>query len=343
MKAFICFILLAIMGSQGYGQENTLRTETTSQFDQTVDGVSIQRLQFDNPKVSIKGDHKTDLSGKNVIDDVLGVFWKNTFESKTSSFDIGIIKKGDWLKNDEYFLDLTYTQNWKNTSLMVDIGRGFKADDMPRDYIISRFTHLRFLIEAGLLSKHGYSNFDEFAYEKYYWGAVYPDNVFVSLGRQVNTTWASFGTRDMLNFGNFTFFSYDDVNGNYWGRTQFGFEEVNQNFFNTKNFIVGMSYLNLPSFFYKRFGPICTKGTYGFKIDAIRTASLEKYEVIASRKIGVFGYVAAGWEREVPNRDGVILEYYKEIMFNTFKASLELKYESIYSRVSGFLVTSYQF
>ncbi|MDD4412224.1 MAG: hypothetical protein PHR00_01100 [Patescibacteria group bacterium] len=64
---------------------------------------------------------------------------------------------------------------------------------------------------------------------------------------------------------------------------------------------------------------------------------------MAACKFADYGNVAIGWQKENPDKHGFILEYYKACSINKFKASVELRYESICRRLSGFITTGYEF
>lgn len=334
-------VILVLTFVNTYAQK--LQTETTLQYDKAVGGVSIQRMQFDSPEFSVKYDYKLDLAKKGKVNDVLGIFIPNTIKSKNFSLDLAVLKVGKWDVEDEGFFDLTAINKFKYFTVSLEIGRGVNAKSGPRDYILSRLSHDLFTIEAGVMSNHGYSNIDGFISNKYYWGAIHPKYAFVAVGNEITRTWLLAGTKDLSSFGNLSCGDYDRNNGDFWFRTQFGFGEINQNFFSLNNYLVSASYLILPPFFYKHFSPISTKGDYGLKLDGKKTGEVEKYELIGSRKFGKFGQLAIGWEKEVNSNSGFILEYYKDFSLNKFKASIEMKYESLYSRLSGFVTTSYEF
>lgn len=291
----------------------------------------------------MKYDYKVNLQDGRPVDDVGGVFINNVFNGKNNTLDIGVIKLGDWKANDEYFIDITYTKKWEQMSWLLDIGRGIKSDELPRDYFISRFSHPLFTLEGGSLSEHGYSNLREFFKDKYYWAAIHPKYMFLAAGNEVDRTWMLAGTKDMESFGTFACGDYDRDNGNYWFRWQTGYGSVNQKYYCLDNYLIASSYLVVPPFFYKHFGPISTKGDYGFKVDAIKSNGVEKFEYYVSKKFGAYGYWALGWQREVPNRNGFIIEAYKELTMKNLKLIVEGKYESNYGRFSGFIVTSYEF
>ena len=336
----LVIFLLVLCFVNTYAQK--LQTETTLQYDKAVGGVSIQRLQFDSPQISVKYDHKLDLAKKSKVNDVFGIFIPNTVKSGNFSLDLAVIKVGDWDVEDEGFIDLTATNKFKHFTATLEIGRGVNSKSGPRDYILGRLAHNFFTIEAGVMSDHGYSDIDGFISNKYYWGAIHPKYAFVAVGNEITRTWLLVGTKDLSSFGNLSCGDYDRKNGDFWFRTQFGFGNVNQKFFSLDNYIVSASYLILPPFFYKHFSPISTKGDYGLKFDGRRTGAVEKYELIGSRKFGEFGQLAIGWEKEVNSNSGLILEYYKDFSFNKFRATVEMKYESLYSRFSGFITTSYE-
>ncbi len=226
---------------------------------------------------------------------------------------------------------------------MVEVGRGINSQTGPRDYIITRLSHDLVTTEVGLLSSHNYSNFDEFATYKYYWLAVHPKYIFAAVGNEVDRTWAIVGSKDLSDFGNLSFANHDRKTQDFWFRTQFGFGQVNQGFFCLDNYLTAASYLIVPPFFYKHFSPVSTKGDYGLKFDGKKVGSVEKYELAISKKFGKLGQLAVGYQRQVPSTNGVTIEYYKDASLGQFNTSVELRYESIYKRLSGFITASYQF
>lgn len=342
-SGFFAVLLMLAWQSSGYGQYK-VQSETTFQSDPDLQGVSTQRLIIEKDGFKFKGDHRTDLSAaKKPVDDVISLTAPPISLGKGFSLIPCFIKLGDFEKTDEYFVDLTLNKDGKDLSYFIELGRGMSAVNSPRDYFIGRLSHELFTFEAGLVSKKGYSSLSEFATDRYGWGAFHPKGMFIAIGSEITRTWILGGTTGLKHFGNFTFMNTDRENRNRWFRTQFGVGNVNQNYFCNDNYIVGTSYLVVPPFHYLRFGPISTKGDWGFKVDGITSGNLERYEMIASRKFGAYGNFSIGWQREVSNGNGMTFEYYKDLSVNNFRFALELRYETLYQRGSGFLTLAQTF
>jgi hypothetical protein len=329
---------------KSYIKDMKISTETTFQNDDVVSGVQIHRTQFNSDFLTIKYDYKVDLSNPaNQVNDVLGIFVP-AVKRNNLSLDVGVIKLGDWNRGDELFGDVTLKNKFKDFSTTLEIGHSISKATAMRDYFIGRISHKIFTIEGGFLSDYGYSNISELMKKQYYWFAFHPEHAFVAVGNEIQRTWAILGSRDFKNVGTLSCGDYDRKTGDFWFRSQTGFGNVDQSFFSLENELFSTSYLVLPPFFYTHFGPIMTKGNYGFKIDGKKTGNLEKYEFEVSRKLGSVGQLGLGWEREVPNTNGLIIEYFNKVIIErVVKITLELKYETIYSRLSGFITTSYQF
>lgn len=316
----------------------TLRTETSFQYDRSLNGVQVQRVQFSSPAITLKYDYKTG-NGKS-INDVFGISLPITVKDDFS-VALGVIKLGDWNDKDESFISLSAEKKFGDLSLALELGKGAMAES-PRDYITSRISHNLFTIEAGILSEYGYSGIEEFTKDRYYWAAIHPEHAFFAIGNEINRTWMSAGTRNLEGFGNFTFFNADRDNKNFWFKSQFGFGKINQKFYCLDNYRVATSYLIVPPFFYRHFSPISTKGEYALKIEGKRTVNSEKWEVTGAKDIGQLGQVAIGWQRE-SGKSGINLEYYKEVRIIGCAISGEFRYETIYNRFSGFITANYEF
>jgi hypothetical protein len=331
--------LLIVVFTINSNAQTTLRTETSFQYDKFMNGVQVQRVQFNSPAIELKYDYKTKTGNGKPINDVFGISLPITVKDDFS-VALGVIKLGDW-NDDESFINLTAEKKFGAVSFSLELGKGAMAEN-PRDYITSRISHELFTVEAGILSEYGYSGIEEFTKDKYYWAAIHPEHAFFTIGNEISRTWMGAGTRNLEGFGSFTFFNADRDNKNFWFKSQFGFGKINQKFYCLDNYRVAMSYLIVPQFFYRHFSPISTKGEYALKIEGKRTMNAEKWEITGAKDIGCFGQVAIGWQRE-SEKSGVNLEYYKEVRLIGCAISGEFRYETIYNRFSGFITANYEF
>jgi len=334
-------VLVSIITVNSFAQ--ILKTETAFQHDDAISGISVNRFQIDGP-VNLKYDFKKDLTNQKKVDDVLGIFVPNIIESNGFSFTPGLIKLGDWEKNDEVIVDLQIANTFKEFSISAEYGIGFRNNSAPRNFGVVRLSHPMITIEGAFMSKYGYKNIAELTEKKFYWIAVHPEKFFIAIGNEVSRNWFLVGTKNYNNFGNMTFGNIDRNNNNFWVRSQFGFGDINKNFFSQENYIVASSYLMAPPFFYIHFSPISTKGTYGFKVDVQRVGEYEKWEALFARQFGQVGQIALGWQKNNLEKSGPIIEYYNSLNINNFfQFSLELKYEEIYNRLSGYICCNYLF
>jgi hypothetical protein len=344
-KSLVFFILLAcIINLQA---QTKISSETTLQYDTLQGGIPTNRLEIKNPAIGIKYDHKVDRINNKKINDVFGIFFPNIINQKTFNLSGGLIKLGDWDKKDQLIFDVSAQKKLRSLTIDLEIGRTIGVETKPWDFVLGRITHRFFTVEGGILSPDYL--FAPSYKKNYSWIAYHPKNFFLAVGNEVSRNWFMAGTKQYKNFGNFTFANYDRDNGNFWFRSQFGFQNVNQKFFSQENYIVAASYLIVPPFFYKHFSPMSTKGKYALKFDGKKTGAFEAYEVSAGRQFGNYGQMAAGLnktlnklEGENNKKIGLVLEYYREFSLEKFKASAEFRYEQLSSRLSGYIVLSYE-
>lgn len=330
---FLCVLINA---------QTKLQTETTFQNDELAQGVSVQRLQLNSSMINVKYDYKVDLANKKTIDDVFGVFSPSMNIGNKTSISFGIVKLGDWKENDEVLFDGKITKTFSDFLFSINLGHGEKINLGSRDYAISTFESELLTVEAGFVSQYNYSDFFQLTKNKYYWASFHPDYLFVAIGNEIEKSWLIFGTKDMEDFGNFTFLNVDRSNKNFWLRTQFGYRNINKYFYSLENYRVATSYLVVPPFFYKHFSPVATKGDYALKVDGKKVGNVEIWEIVGAKNFGDFGRITLGWQKESSNK-GVVAEYYKELLLGNFSLISELRYESLFSRFSGFITTSYNF
>ncbi len=314
-------------------------TETSSRFDAVDNAITIQRAELTLSKhVFFKYDYYNNLHGE-TIDDVGMISFTNAISTKKFYFEPSILTLGDpGKKGMETFVDLYGKLTTKSYSFSVELGGGYSPITAPRYYVLHRLTSEYVSAEMGLVSKHGPESFKDLADSKYAWVAFTPKHMYFAVGNEITRTWFFAGTTEFKDFGNFTFANFDRASNDYAFRAQFGYLNVNQNYFNKDNYIVGTSYLTIPPFFYKHFSPISTKGLYSFKVDMKKTGDIEKQEIIAGRQFGQYGQIALGYQNQKNLGSGLTAEYYNSVSWKGFSASVELKYEHLYKRMTGFLV-----
>lgn len=343
-NVLILSVIILLFGQILKSQAQTkFSSETTLCYDKTQGGIPLNRLEISNPLFNIKYDYKVDLVNGKQSNDVFGIFFSKIIDKKTFNLSGGLIKLGDWNKGDQIIIDLSATKKIGTISINLELGRAIGIETKPWDYVLSRISHPLFTVEGGILSPD--QLFAPSQKKLYGWIAYHPEHIFIATGNEISRNWFIFGTKKYANFGNLSFVNYDRDNGNFWFRSQFGFQNVNQNFFAQDNYIIAASYIIVPPFFYKHFSPMSTKGKYALKFDGKRLGKLETYEVSVGRQFGKFGQIAAGMNNENFNKKrlGLILEYYKELKLNNFKASTELRYEQLTAKFYGFITLAYQF
>ncbi len=321
-----------------------LLTESTARFDKVDNTILTQRIELTMSKhVFMKYDFNNNLHGKTVAD-VGMVSFTNAISTKSFLFEPSIITLGDLGNREmETFVDLYSKFTHKNFSFSVDFGIGYSPITAPRYFVLHRFSSKYVTVEGGFVSKNGPKTVAEMADSKYGWIAFHPKHFYLAVGNEIKTSWFFAGTKEMKDFGNFSFASFNRTNDDFWFRSQTGLLDVNQKFFCQDNYIVGTSYLTIPPFFYKHFSPISTKGLWSFKVDMKRSGSVERKEVIIGHQFGSYGQVAIGFQNQLSDGNGAVLEYFNSITSGAFSSSVELKYETLLKRVSAFVVASYQF
>lgn len=320
-----------------------LTTETALRNENGGSGISFHRTKFTYKDLTVKYDDKRDLSGKNTLANVGGINLANVISKNNFTLGAGVIVIGNLNKQDEIWVYTDLKKDWKKTSLSLGLGHGFSYANGYRDYVLSRFSHPLFTVEGGFVSKKGYKNTSELLQDKYLWGAIHPEYFFAAAGVELSRNWFLISTKKIKNFGNLTLYNNERGTNNFWFRSQTGILDVSQGFFSQENCLVATSFLMIPPFFPLHFSPITTKGKISFKIDGARTGDLERWEMIAGYQINSGLHLAAGYQRETSGSKGLVFELYKEIKISTFKVLIETKYETMYSRLSGYITTSYNF
>lgn len=335
---------LIVLFSSTLQSQVKLLTETTSRFDKNDNTVITQRAELTLSKhLFFKYDYNNNLKGKSVAD-VGMICFTEAVSTKNFLFEPSIITLGDPGNREmETFVDLYSKFTHKHFSFSVDFGIGYSPITAPRYFVLHRFSSKYVTAEGGFVSKHGPKTAAEMADSKYGWIAFHPKHFYLAVGNEIKTSWFFAGTKEMKNFGTFSFTSVNRENDDFWFRSQTGFIDVNQKFFSLDNYIVGTSYLTIPPFFYKHFSPISTKGLWSFKVDMKRSGSVERKEVIVGHQFGSYGQVAIGFQNQLSDGNGAVLEYFNSITSGGFSSSVELKYETLLKRVSAFIVASYQF
>lgn len=344
MKAILIVIAVTFLFVAQINAQIKLLGETTSRFDQNDNTILTQRIELTMSKhVFMKYDFNNNLHGKTIAD-VGMISFTNAVSTESFLFEPSIITLGDLGKREmETFIDLYSKFIHKSFSFSVDFGIGYSSLTSPRYFVLHRFSSEYLTVEGGFVSKHGPKTFSDMADSKYAWAAVHFKQLFLALGNEVKTSWFFAGTKEMKHFGNFSFASFNRTNDDFWFRSQSGFIDVNQKFFCQDNYIVGVSYLTIPPFFYKHFSPISTKGLWSFKVDMKRSGNVEKKEVVIGRQFGQYGQLALGFQNALSQGNGAIIEYFNSVSVKQFNASVELKYETLAKRVGAFVVMSYQF
>jgi len=337
--AVVIIAVLAVLFSFG-SVSAQISTETSFKADEGFTGVDVNRVSVKIPNVSSTYDLKTNINGQKV-NDVFSLFYTEAVNTKNFTFEPGFIKLGDMKEDDEYFVDLFAKIKFNNFSISAEIGQGVGEKQAPRSYFISRFSHSKVTTEIGFVTKKGYNNLEEVFQDKYYWLGYHPDNLFFALGNNINTTWAIASTRDLPDFGNLTFLSVDRKTGNFWMRSQTGILSANKGFFSLENLVSSASYLIVTPFHYKHFSPSSTKGLYSIKLDVKKVENIEKKEILFGRQFGQFGQVSLGGQNEIGNGNGFIAEYFNSIQIGKFVGSLELRYETLAKKLTGFTTLKY--
>lgn len=319
-----------------------LKTETAFGIDTTNSGVDILRKQLLIPgTLKVTYDYKRNINKQ--INDVFAVTAPSLFPVGKTSFNASVLHVGDWNKEDVSWVDLGVSYNSDQFACDLNFGQGMGRMQKPQSYFFGR---LRFsdlvTTEGGFLSTPGYTKFSELTQDKYFWIALNPKHFFIALGNQVKTTWALAGTKEIKNFGSFSFLSVDRQSKDYWFRSQNAYGTINEGFFSQENYVLGTSTLVCPPFLFVHFSPLSTKGTYAFKVDGKKVGTVEKWEVSVSRQFGPLGHLAIGAQRELGKKNGIILEYYNSYAIGMYKISSELRYESISQRFTGYITMHYQ-
>ena len=334
--ALVAFVFVTFAVATSVSQ--TMRTETSFKAEEKAQVVEIQRFQFDMPHLFFKYDYKVNLKGKE-FKDVGMLAYTEAIKTERLLIEPYLISYGDLdNKNLEILPDVYAKYSWKKVSVSLELGAGYSKITAPRYFLLSGVYHDMFTLRFGFVSEHGPKSIKEMASSKYAWGAFHPTNLFVALGNEEKTTWMLAGTKGFKDFGCFAFANDNRENNNYWFRAQFGIINANQAFFSQSNYYNGTDYLVIPPFFYTHFSPISTKGLYSFKVDMKKTNDVEKQELIAGRQFGQFGQIAIGYQNQRNLGSGVTLEYFNSVSWKGISASIELKYEHLYKRTTGFLV-----
>lgn len=316
-------------------------TEASLRFDKDFEGIDVYRKAITLPHVSLKYDFKADIKGKR-SDDVFSIFYTEAIKTDKFLLEPGFIGLIGFDEDDEYFFDIyAKYQMSKNVSLSVEVGHGFGKNQAPRSYMFSRLSHDLFLLEGGLVTKKGYSSWDEISKEKYYWVGFHPANLFFAVGNNVGTTWLVASTRDFTDFGTLTFLSVDRSTGDFWMRSQVGIMEASTGFFSLKTLVDATSYLIVTPFHYKHFSPASTKGLYSIKVDARKVGQIERKEVLLGRQFGQFGQLSLGVQTEIGNGYGLAVEYFNSIAAGKITGSIELRHETMTKKLSAFMTLKY--
>lgn len=347
MKTNVSIVIMGIIFILMFGKigkieaQTKVSTETTLCYDKLQSGIPLNRLEITNPQFNLMYDYKNDFNGK-PVDDVLGIIFPKIINKKTFSLDANLIKLGDWNKHDQIVFDLSATKQFNSIAITLEVGRAIGMKTKPWDFVISRLANRLITIEGGILSPD--QLFSSSPKKLYGWFAYHPEHFFAATGNEISRNWLLFGTKKYADFGNFSFFNYDRKNGNFWFRSQFGFQDVNQKFFEQDNYIIATSYLVIPPFFYKHFGPMSTKGKYALKFDGKRVGKgLETYEISVGHQFGKFGQIAIGGINKNFNKNlKAVFEYYNEFKYyKDLTIKTEFRYE-LPSKFYGYVTLSYQ-
>lgn len=348
MKKSITVLLVVVITlvSVNLFSQTTFKTETTINADKESNRIDVQRFLFNSAPLNVRYDFKLNRNGK-TVNDLITVNVPKVIETKKFSLDLTGIKLGDKHSESEYFGDISAEIKIDSKSkFLCSFGAGFGPSQSPRIYGIGRYSLENVTLEAGVVSKKGFHNFDELTQDRYAWGAYHNEHIFVALGTEITRTWFLTGTKNFKDFGMFTLCDFDRASDDFWIRSQVGYKNANQAFFCQENYLVATSYLIVPPFPYLHFGPISTKAELlSFKVDISKKKANERIELIAGTQFGSIGQFALGFVGErithQPILGGVSMEYFNSLTIGKFKASVELHYEPRTSKGSGFITTGY--
>jgi hypothetical protein len=275
---------------------------------------------------------------------VLGITKKDFFQLNKVRTSAMAIRMDDGFDTVSFVADLIVNVDLQNISAMLEFGKVFRPYKGSADFIGTRLSHNLFTFETYLVSDHKLPGKVTEKDAFYTWLAYHPEKFFSAIGWRNKEWWAMFGTKNGNRFGNFSFFSYHP-SGNFWFRSQNGFHEINQNFFHQDLYLIAMSYLVVPPFFFKHFSPISTKGDYAFKLDAKRRSEIYNFEVIVSKKVGPdWFYVATGVNSEVRGDIMTVapsVEFYKKIKTEYMEAGIEIRYDFLYKSLRSYLTVKF--
>lgn len=347
MKKLIAIIvvILCLVANQATAQSVNL--ESTFSADTAKTQLSCQRVEVVAKNFTLKYDYK--LNGR----DVLGIIVPKIYGDSTFNWSAMAVKVGDGGLKDQYVIGTWITKKFGKLKTILEFDRISSQTGKPWDCIGARVSYGNFTAEAyvGLHPAFVEKLTKQDIY--YRWIAFHPKNAFVAVGKLDKDLWGFAGTRNLKNFGNFTFFNYQK-NGNYWFKSQTAFGEINQNFYCLDNYLVATSYLVVPIFFYKHFSPICAKGEFSIKAEARRIGSVSNFELMFGKSVANdFIRIAVGTNSEVKKnlvpdanaKTNVCIapsfEAYRTWKFNGFKQTLELRYDVLCKTFSAYIITNF--
>jgi len=329
MKNILIIAMLVCLVSQAFGQSVNL--ESTIRIDTAKTELSVQRIEINTSKFTLKYDYKA------TANDVLGIIIPKIWSNANNTLSGMIVKIGD-NRNNQFAFDSWLTKKIGKLSFMTEVGRIVSRVSKPIDYAGVRLTANILTVEAYLAERSTKGN--------YFlgWAAYHPEHAFIAVGKQDQQLWGFAGTKVFNHFGHFTLASYQPKTGNFWFKSQTGFGEINQQFFSQENYEIATSYFCVPIFFYKHFSPLATKGTYSLKIEGKRTAGLQNYELMMGKKIGDKGLgLAVGINSEYKSVLNMApsFELYKAWKTIAGQYIIELRYDQLSQACSAYLVVRY--
>jgi len=349
MKKYIAIIVVIISLVANQATAQSVNLESTFSADTAKTQLSCQRVEVATKNFTLKYDYK--VNGR----DVLGIIVPKIYGDSTFNLSGVFVKLGDGGLKDQYVFGTWITKRFGKVKTLLELDRITSQTDKPWDCFGARISYSSFTAEFYAMALHplvgqGLTKTDIY----YRWIAFHPQHAFAAVGLLDKDYWGFVGTRNLKNFGTFSFFNYQTKTGNYWFKSQTAFGEINQDFFSLDNYLVATSYLVVPVFYYKHFSPICAKGEYSIKIEGRRTGNVSNFELMFGKSVANdFIRIAVGTNSEVKKnsipdanaktsvRIAPSFEAYKVWKFNGFKQTLELRYDVLIKTFSAYIITNF--
>ncbi len=338
LRSISFLLVINLVTSPVSGQSVTLENSTLTNKDGV--SISLQKLAIGLGPALLRFDYKP--GGKDVIGIIVPTLWSN--ESLNISFMA--VKTGNGGPDDRFALDFWVVKRFKNLELMVDVGRLMSKSGAPWDFVGGQVSTASFTVEGYVMAYHPLlgSKWQD-SNPIYAWAGYHPEKSFFALGIKDKEYWAFAGTRNMEDFGIFSFGNYNPENGNFWFKSQGAISRVNQNFYSLPTYRIAAEYLTIPLFFHRHFSPLLAKGDYTLKAEGRRVAGINNFELMFGKsliesRIGL----AIGINSELKNKSyrlGPSAEVYKLWRLGECEGVIELRYDMLCSGLSSYLILKY--